>query len=81
MRDIQRQEADDLYGRVAALLDEARDRNEVRSGLDVRQCTERLMADVDGLSLHALLYPDRVPAADVVILIGEEIDHLTAETP
>jgi AcrR family transcriptional regulator len=81
MRDIQRREAGYLYGRVAALLGEARDRNEVRSGLAVHLCTERLMAVVDGLSLHALLYPDRVSAADVALLIDEEIDRLTAETP
>lgn len=81
MRDIQRQEADGLYARVADLLSEARERNEVRSGLVVRQCTGRLMAVVDGLSLHALLYPERVSAADVANLIDEEIDHLIAETP
>jgi AcrR family transcriptional regulator len=81
MRDIQRREAEYLYARIAALLGEARDRGEVRSGLAVRKCTERLMAVVDGLSLHALLYPERVSAADVATLIEEEIDQLTARAP
>lgn len=45
-----------------------------RGGLDA--VTERLLALVDGLSAHRLLYPDRLGTARLERVLNAELDRL-----
>ena len=67
LREIQRTEARDLRDRVARLLEEA------GAGPEP---AEHLLALVDGLSAHAILYPDRVTAEDLTAAVDEELGRL-----
>lgn len=74
LREIQHGEARDLRDRVVRLLAEARDAGELAvAGVPA---AERLLAVVDGLSAHAVLYPDRVTAGDLTAAVDEEIERL-----
>ncbi|MEV4547769.1 TetR/AcrR family transcriptional regulator [Nonomuraea wenchangensis] len=76
---VQRAEADELRAAVRELLGQARAAGELRGdhpddGLD--DLTEHLLALVDGLSLHLLLYPDRLNRVDVERLMLRALDRL-----
>ena len=43
---------------------------------DLGDVTERLLALVDGLSVHRLLYPDRLARVDMERLMLSTLDHL-----
>nr|WP_062340267.1 TetR/AcrR family transcriptional regulator [Herbidospora sakaeratensis] len=69
----QREEAADLCLLVRTLLQSAADAGEIADeGLD--DTAERLLALVDGLSLHRLLYPDRASRIEEIMLA--ELDRL-----
>ncbi|WP_062437530.1 TetR/AcrR family transcriptional regulator [Herbidospora daliensis] len=69
----QREEAADLCRLVRTLLQSAADAGEIADqGLD--DTAERLLALVDGLSLHRLLYPDRTSRIEQIMLA--ELDRL-----
>ncbi|GES04061.1 hypothetical protein Acor_61270 [Acrocarpospora corrugata] len=73
---MQREEAADLRRLVRSLLQSARDTGEIRVQESLDDITERLLALVDGLSVHRLLYPDgsgrmeRVMRAEIDRLAG-----------
>ncbi|WP_061292674.1 TetR/AcrR family transcriptional regulator [Herbidospora cretacea] len=70
---VQREEADDLHLLVRSLLQNAADAGEITGeGLD--DTAERLLALVDGLSLHRLLHPDRAARIEQIMLA--ELDRL-----
>ncbi|SET21963.1 TetR/AcrR family transcriptional regulator [Nonomuraea wenchangensis] len=76
---VQRAEADELRAAVRELLGQARAAGELRGdhpddGLD--DLAEHLLALVDGLSLHLLLYPDRLNRVDVERLMLRALDRL-----
>ncbi len=76
---VQRAEADELRAAVRELLGQARTAGELRGdhpddGLD--DLAEHLLALVDGLSLHLLLYPDRLNRVDVERLMLRALDRL-----
>lgn len=74
LREIQRTESRELRDKVAGLLEEARTAGELATaGIPV---AERLLALVDGLSAHAVLYPDRLTNADLTAAVDEELDRL-----
>ncbi|MEV5408716.1 TetR/AcrR family transcriptional regulator [Thermopolyspora sp. NPDC052614] len=52
-------------------------RDDVAGVDDLDAVTKRLLALVDGLSLHLLLYPDRVTRAEAERLVLAELDRLT----
>ncbi|MGA5759035.1 TetR/AcrR family transcriptional regulator [Nonomuraea bangladeshensis] len=77
---MQRAEADELRAVVRELLGQARAAGELRGdhpddGLD--DLAEHLLALVDGLSLHLLLYPDRLNRVDVERLMLRALDRLS----
>ncbi|MFI6905805.1 TetR/AcrR family transcriptional regulator [Nonomuraea sp. NPDC050394] len=76
LAEVQRAEAGELRAAVHGLLVEARAAGEVRAEADLDDATEHLLALVDGLSLHLLLYPGRLRHADLERLMAAAIDGL-----
>ena len=62
--------------RLAALVAEGQEAGEVVAG-EPADLAERLLALIDGLSLHALLDPQRVTRERQVALAEQELDRLT----
>ncbi|MFI6298936.1 TetR/AcrR family transcriptional regulator [Nonomuraea sp. NPDC050790] len=78
LAEVQRAEAGELRAAVHGLLVEARAAGEVRADADLDDATEHLLALVDGLSLHLLLYPGRLGRADLERLMGAALGGLGA---
>ncbi|MEV6152950.1 TetR/AcrR family transcriptional regulator [Nonomuraea sp. NPDC052129] len=76
LAEIQRAEAAELRGAVRTLLGEARAAGELTTDENLDDITERLLALVDGLSLHLLLYPGRLARVDLERLMLAALDHL-----
>lgn len=57
---IQRQEAAEVYGKLVELLERAGASGEVQLKEELSDAAELLLAAIDGLSVHSLLYPDRL---------------------
>ncbi|GAA1274998.1 TetR/AcrR family transcriptional regulator [Sphaerisporangium rubeum] len=74
--DVQREEAAELRHLVRSLLGAAASAGEIAVHEDLDDVTERLLALVDGLSLHRLLYPDRLPPETLARLMTAELDRL-----
>jgi AcrR family transcriptional regulator len=66
----------ELIDLLISLLAEAKAAGEIVDG-DPADMAERLLALIDGLSLHALLNPDRVTSERQVALVEQELDRLT----
>nr|WP_264085115.1 TetR/AcrR family transcriptional regulator [Kibdelosporangium phytohabitans] len=66
-----------LFGLVIQALVEA---NLVRPELDLEQETQRLHALVDGLAVHAVTRPDRMPADQVKALLAHHLEELCEPT-
>ncbi|GLW08229.1 TetR family transcriptional regulator [Microtetraspora sp. NBRC 13810] len=73
---VQRQEAAELRHLVRSLLGAAASSGEIATGDDLDDVTERLLALVDGLSVHRLLYPDRAGADRLERLLDAELNRL-----
>ncbi|MFF3666538.1 TetR/AcrR family transcriptional regulator [Microtetraspora malaysiensis] len=77
---LQREDAAELRYLVRSLLSSAAEAGEIRAaadlGEDLDDVTERLLALVDGLSAHRLLYPDRMSPERLERLILRELDRL-----
>ncbi|GAA0915522.1 TetR/AcrR family transcriptional regulator [Nonomuraea longicatena] len=78
LAEVQRAEAGELRAAVHGLLVRARTDGEVRPDADLDDATETLLALVDGLSLHLVLYPDRLTRASVERLMLAALSTLTA---
>ncbi|MEU7739958.1 TetR/AcrR family transcriptional regulator [Nonomuraea sp. NPDC049158] len=76
LAEVQRAEAAELRGAVRTLLGEARAAGELTTDENLDDITERLLALVDGLSLHLLLYPGRLGRVDLERLMLSALDHL-----
>ncbi|HEX4816816.1 MAG TPA: TetR/AcrR family transcriptional regulator [Nonomuraea sp.] len=76
LAEVQRGEAAELRGAVRELLGQARAAGELRADDDLDDLTEHLLALVDGLSLHLLLYPDRLRRADLERIMLRALDCL-----
>jgi AcrR family transcriptional regulator len=61
LHEIQRQESETLRALLRDLVEQAQEDKIVARKHDPEEVLELLGAVVDGLSLHALLYPDRLP--------------------
>ncbi|MEU8246028.1 TetR/AcrR family transcriptional regulator [Nonomuraea sp. NPDC048916] len=78
LAEVQRAEAAELRAAIRALLAEARAAGELATGDNLDDLTEHLLALVDGLSLHLLLYPDRLTRVDIERLLLAALDRLAA---
>jgi AcrR family transcriptional regulator len=76
LAEVQRAEAGELRAAVRELLAQARAAGELRSDDNLDDLTEHLLALVDGLSLHLLLYPGRLTRVDLERLMLQAIDRL-----
>ncbi|MET9245097.1 TetR/AcrR family transcriptional regulator [Nonomuraea sp. NPDC003709] len=76
LAEVQRREADELRAAVRDLLAQARAAGELRTDDNLDDLTEHLLALVDGLSLHLLLYPGRLKRVDVERLMLQALDRL-----
>jgi AcrR family transcriptional regulator len=62
LHEIQQHESETLRALLRELVEQARKDGAIGADHDVEETLELLGAVIDGLSLHALLYPDRLPA-------------------
>lgn len=76
MLEAQRAEAEELRYLVRSLLGAAAGGGEIATSDDLDDVTERLLALVDGLSAHHLLYPDRLGAERLERMLDAELDRL-----
>ncbi|MGP3960135.1 TetR/AcrR family transcriptional regulator [Nonomuraea sp. 3N208] len=76
LAEVQRAEAAELRAAVRDLLGQARAAGELRADDNLDDLTEHLLALVDGLSLHLLLYPGRLTRVDLERLILQALDRL-----
>ncbi|GAA3552120.1 TetR/AcrR family transcriptional regulator [Nonomuraea rosea] len=76
LAEVQRTEAGELRTAVRDLLGQARAAGELRTDDDLDDLAEHLLALVDGLSLHLLLYPDSRTRADLERLMLRALDRL-----
>ncbi|MEV0589006.1 TetR/AcrR family transcriptional regulator [Nonomuraea sp. NPDC050310] len=76
LAEMQRQETDELRSAVRDLLEQARAAGEIRADVDLDDAARLLLALVDGLSLHLLLYPDGVSPDDLERLMLAAIERL-----
>jgi AcrR family transcriptional regulator len=65
-----------LVDLLSSLIQEAQQDGEIRASEDADDLAERLLALIDGLSLHALLDPERVTRERQVGLVQQELDRL-----
>jgi AcrR family transcriptional regulator len=75
--EVQRREAERLRAMLVDVLAEARDRGEITATEPVHVLAERLLAFIDGVSLHAVLYPERLTAELQEQLLDDELTRLT----
>jgi AcrR family transcriptional regulator len=73
---VQRRESAHLREMLLDTLRDAMGSGAVSSSETAEQVGERLLAVIDGLSLHAILYPDRVTAELQLALVETELDRL-----
>lgn len=61
LREIQHEESEGLRDLLGELIDRSRDDGAISKDYDRDQVLAFLAALIDGISLHGLLYPDRLP--------------------
>ncbi|WP_331771342.1 TetR family transcriptional regulator C-terminal domain-containing protein (plasmid) [Embleya sp. NBC_00888] len=71
-----RREREDLSVIVRGVLRDARDDGELIDGVDVDRVTAELLALIDGLSVHALLYPERMSGTAAARALDAELDRI-----
>lgn len=76
--EVQRAEAAELFQKLESLLLEAREAGEIDPAVDIPVAAEKLLALIDGLSLHSLLYPQWATCQRVVAIIDTELRILAA---
>lgn len=76
VRKVQGTEADVLHKRMVALIIEAQRRGDMDGETAASTIAERLLALIDGLSLHALLYPERLSPQAQMTIIDQEFVKL-----
>ncbi|MBN6053714.1 TetR family transcriptional regulator [Nonomuraea sp. RK-328] len=76
LAEVQRAEAGELRAAVRGLLGQAREAGELTTEDNLDDVTEHLLALMDGLSLHLLLYPGRLTRVDLERLMLAHLDRL-----
>ncbi len=69
----------ELVDRLTALVEEARGLGELDPGVPSADVAERLLALIDGLSLHALLNPERLTRERQVAVVEQEFELMATE--
>lgn len=75
LRAIQRAESRQFRVILRTLVGQAQDREELDPAADPEEITALLAAVIDGLSVHALLYPDRFGKDRLIRLMEAELDR------
>lgn len=75
-REFQRDAASDLLGRLRTLVADVRAAGRLDSDLTDADVAELLIAVIDGLSVHAELFPKRLPAAYQKKLMRAQLEAL-----
>jgi AcrR family transcriptional regulator len=70
----------ELVDRLTALVEDARSRGEIDPGVPSADVGERLLALIDGMSLHSLLNPERLSRERQVALVDQELEHMATRT-
>lgn len=78
---IQQTEAADLYDNVRRVVEEAQAAGEIAAAVPADEATERILALIDGFSLHALLYERRLTNDMIVRMIDTELELLRVGYP
>lgn len=78
VREVQRAEAGVLHKRMVSLIAEAQRRDEIDPAQSAPTIAEQLLALIDGLSLHALLYPERLSPQTQMTIVDQEFAKLGA---
>lgn len=73
---VQQIEDDDLYKTMLALVIEGQASGEVDTSLSAELTTERILALIDGLSVHRVLYGSRLSRDDVRAIFDHELQRL-----
>ncbi|MGC0416302.1 TetR family transcriptional regulator C-terminal domain-containing protein [Embleya sp. AB8] len=76
-----RREREDLSVIVRGILRDARDGGELIDDADVDTIAADVLALIDGLGIHVLLYPDRMPPAAAARALTTELDRITRPGP
>lgn len=79
--EVQQAEAALLHARIVTLVSDAQRTGEIGRDAVPADVAECLLALIDGLSLHALLYPTRLSRAVQVALIDRELARLRSGAP
>jgi AcrR family transcriptional regulator len=74
LRAVQNAEFDRFARRLRAHLAQARERGELRDGVDIDLAAHQLLVLIDGLSAQRVLYADRVTAARQRQMLGALLD-------
>ena len=61
-------------------MEEARALGEIEPGVPSADVAERLLALIDGLSLHALLNPERLTRERQVAIVEQEFEQMATRT-
>jgi AcrR family transcriptional regulator len=78
--EVQRRESARLRGLLVGVLEDAARDGELAAGEDAETIAERLLAFIDGVSLHATLYPERMTPDLQHRLLDAELGRLRAST-
>ena len=78
---LQSEEAGKLLGRFAVVVADARALGELDSPSSDAELAESLVAMIDGLSVHAVLFPTRLPAAAIEDLMTAHLRALGFRLP
>jgi AcrR family transcriptional regulator len=78
---VQRREAGELHARVFELVEQAQARGELSAARPAAETTELLLALIDGLSLHAMLYPALVSPQLQTSIIERVLAELALDPP
>jgi AcrR family transcriptional regulator len=70
----------ELVDRLTALVEEARGLGEIEPGVPSADVAERLLALIDGLSLHALLNPERLTRERQTAIVEQEFEQMATRT-
>ena len=62
LHEIQQQESETLRELLRELVGKAQEEGAISTDHEIEEVIELLGGVIDGVSLHALLYPDRLPA-------------------
>jgi AcrR family transcriptional regulator len=73
---LQSEEAGKLLGRIAVVVAEARELGELDSPGSEAEIAESLVAMIDGLSVHGVLFPSRLPPESVKELMAAHLRAL-----